>query len=122
MNLENDFASFWMEKNILFYVYKQDVEIDLLASIKIVSDRIKFQRGIAYPILCDVRGIRHMNKEARKYLASEGSLLSKAVALISNNPLSEMLSEMYVINGSPAVPTKIFLTVEEGIEYLETYK
>lgn len=119
MKIENDYASLWIENNLLFFIYKEHVDIDLKAAIKIVEDRLKIQNGLSYPILCDIRGIRNINIEARDYLASEGSLYSTAVALISNTPLSDILSAMYVANSSPKVPTKVFTNYDEGLQYLK---
>lgn len=118
MNFENNYASFGLKKGILFFVYKEDVDIDLSAAIEIVTDRLRMQKGKSYPVLCDTRGVKSIDMNARRYLSTEGSVFIKAVALVSDNPLSHIFSEIYVKGNTPPIPTKIFDNETEAIKYL----
>ncbi len=120
-NLENDFASYRLVNDILYFDYKESVVVHLEEAIKIVDDRLKFQEGQSYPILCNTLGIKSMDKEARWYLATEGSQLAIAVALIGGTPLSRLLSDMYILDSTPSVPTKIVANEEEGLDFLTSY-
>ena len=117
-NMENEFAWWRIENGILYFDYKQNVVIRLKDAIKIVADRLKLQQGKPFPILCNIKGIRNLDKTARWYLAREGSNLATAVALISANPLSRLLANIYLISTSPSVPTKVVADELEGIEFL----
>ncbi len=119
--IKNEYAKFWIENDILFYVYKNGVEITLEVAIQIVKDRILFQQGKSYVMLCDIRGIKKVDKNARDYLATEGSVLLKAVALLSNTPLSEIISDFYVKTSPPSIVTKEFNDYEEALSYLNAY-
>ncbi|MCX2680638.1 hypothetical protein OOZ15_11855 [Galbibacter sp. EGI 63066] len=119
--IENSYAYISIQGGILFFEYKDQVTIGLQQAIEVVATRIKLQNGIPYPILCDIRGIKNIDKDARRYLSTEGSLLSKAVALISDTPLSHIVSELYVKNNNPPVPTKVFNEMEEGLAYLKSF-
>lgn len=120
--LENEFAEFWIDKGILFFVYKPFSLIDLNAAEKIVADRLKLQRENAYPIFCDTRGIKDSEKAARDYLAIEGSILAKAVALLVKPPITEAMTFFYIKKSKPVIPTKIFTDKEEALEFVESYR
>jgi len=117
-NMENEFARYRIENGILYFDYKQNIVIQLRDAIKIVADRLKLQQGKPFPILCNTKGIRNVDKAARWYLAREGSNLATAVALITANPLSRLLANIYLIGTSPSVPTKVVADELEGMEFL----
>ncbi|WP_338356907.1 hypothetical protein [Yeosuana marina] len=121
MNFENDFASFWIKRGVLFFIYKEDVDINLPIAMQIVSDRLKLQKGKAYPVLCDIRGVKNIDMNARRYFAAEGSIFIKAVALISDTPLSHIFSEIYVKGNTPPIPTKIFNEDTEALTFLSEF-
>lgn len=120
--IENSYAYISLEGGILFFKYKNQVTIGLQQAMEVVADRMKLQRGIPYPILCDIKGVMEVDRDARKYLAIEGTLLSRAIALITGNPVSERISNMYVKNYIPNVPVKICKDQEEGLKFLSLYK
>ena len=62
---------FWIEDRILHVEYKPEIFIDLEAARLIVADRVTFQKGKPYPILCYTEGITSSNKAARDYLCSK---------------------------------------------------
>lgn len=121
MNYSNKYAEFWTEDGILFFVYKPNTVITLKAAEIIVKDRIKFQNERAYPIFCDMRKIKVVEKQARDYLAEEGSYLAKAVALLVNEPYTEKLSDMFLQTSKPSVPTQQFTTEHQALEFLSKY-
>lgn len=120
-SLENDFARYRLSNGILYFDYKENVIVHLEEAIKIVDDRLRLQEGKSYPILCNTRGIKSMDKDARWYLATEGSQLAIAVALIRDTPLSRLLAEMYMLGSIPSVPTTIVDNEREGLEFLINY-
>ena len=122
MCIKNNHACLHVKGGILFFKYKDHTHIGLRQAIEIVSARMQLQKGVSYPILCDIRGIKVIDKDARRYLAKEGSLYSKAVALIVDTPVSESISNLFLKTNNPSVPTKIFKNEEEGLQFLESYK
>ncbi|GAA3648782.1 DUF7793 family protein [Flavivirga jejuensis] len=117
-HIENEYAKFWIEKDILFFVYKNGISIDQSVATKIVEDRLSLQQGKAFLIFCDMRGIKSINKSARNYLAIEGSVLIKAVALLVNNPLTSAISGFYIKTSDPAIKTQVFTKKEDALEFL----
>lgn len=118
---ENDYTSYRFLDGIMHIIYHHGVSIDLNAAIQIVKDRLFLHEGRALPILCDIRGIKEINKSARAYLAIEGSTLIKAVAVIVDPPVSKMLSEFYIRTSNPPIPTKSFEDMEEALSFLNEF-
>ncbi|NDP27743.1 MAG: hypothetical protein GZ087_10005 [Flavobacterium sp.] len=120
-SFENEFARFWIEGTILYFIYKDSVNINLAAAECIVADRIQFQNDVAYPVFCDARGIVSMDKPARDYLAKSGSLLTKAVGLLVSEQVSVMVSYFYLKINKPNVPTRLFTDQLAAIVFISNY-
>lgn len=118
---DNEYASFWIEQQLLFFEYKKGIVIDLPIAQKILSDRLLFQNEKAYPILCDVRGLQGVDKSARDYLAKSGSLMATAVALLTDAPKSNIISQFYLTVSQPSVPTQVFYHRSDAITFLQSY-
>lgn len=118
---ENEYAEYLLIDQIVHITYKKGVNIDLAASVEIVKDRLMFQQGKSFPILCDIRNLREVNKSARDYLAIEGSLWVKAVAFIIEPPVSEVLSKFYLKTSNPPIPIESFKQIPEALSYLNTF-
>lgn len=118
---ENDYTSYRFHDGVLHIIYHQGVSIDLNAAVQIVKDRLFLHEGRHLPILCDIRGIKEINKSARAYLAMEGSTLIKAVAGIVEPPVSEMLSEFYIRTSNPPIPTQSFEHIEDALVFLKKF-
>ncbi|SRX76478.1 hypothetical protein AEQU3_03478 [Aequorivita antarctica] len=107
--------------DIVYIRYHIGITIDRKAAVKIVEDRLILQEGQTFPVLCDIRGVKDINKSARDYLAIEGSMLIKAVAFIVEPPLSEIMSKFYLKASKPPIPSRAFQTMEEAKEFLNEY-
>ena len=120
-SFENDFAFYSIEGNIVHIVYKPGLEIDLAAAIQIVRDRIAFQEELPYPVLCDIRQLRKVDKPARNYLALEGSVLVKALAFVIEPPVTDAMTQFYFRTNNPSIPTGTYRKMEQAIEFLKKY-
>jgi hypothetical protein len=119
---ENEYAQFWIKDGILFFEYRPNVVIDLTIAHRIVADRIQMQKEKSYPVLCDIRGVVDSDKAARDYLAQSGSVLAKAVSIVTNQSVSLIMTSFYLKICKPSVPTKIFTDDSSALAFLETYK
>ncbi|MEQ8420633.1 MAG: hypothetical protein RIB64_11545 [Arenibacter algicola] len=115
---ENDFTQYMLVDNIVHIIYKKGVIIDLQASKRIVRDRLMFQEERAYPVLCDIRQLRRVDKAARDYLALEGSLLIKALAFIIEPPVTDVMTRFYLMTNHPDIPTASFRKISKALAYL----
>ena len=120
-HFENDYAEYRLKNSIIYITYKKNVRIDLKAGIQIVKDRLLLHKDQPLPVLCDIRGIKEINKSARDYLAIEGSTLVKAVAFIIEPPISEKLSKFYLRTSKPPIPTELFEETSEALIYLSKF-
>ena len=118
--IENDFAKFSVEDGVIHFVYKQGEELDLQGAIQVVADRLKAQGNTSFPIICDIRGLKSVNKEARDYLAKEGSSKVSAVALVVGSPARKVMSNFYLAVNKPDVPTRLFISEEDALTYLHS--
>lgn len=120
--MENRYAQYWVDDGILFFVYKPNISINLKSAQKIVQDRINFQGDISYPILCNLRLLKIADKPARDFLAQQGSIMAKAVALLVDDDYSRFFGDFFLSGSVPTVPTKIFTNQIKALEFLRTFK
>ena len=119
---ENDFAEFWVENDILFFIYKPGVKVYLNVAEQVVKDRVQLQNETAYPVFCDMRGVKDSDKPARDYLAKEGSTLVTAVAVLIDSPVTKIMLNFYLNINRPQTPTRMFTDQSLALEFLEVYK
>ncbi len=120
-NMENAFAEFWIENKILHIRYKAEIFIDIEAARLIVADRITFQKGKSYPILCYAEGIASSTKSARDYLASQGSVLTLAIAYIASPTVSLVMLNYFIEKNTPSVPSEIFTNEADARKFLHSF-
>jgi hypothetical protein len=119
--LETTYIKIWKEGGILYSVFAEGLHIDIEIARKCVEARITFSRGISYPVFIDMKGIRSVTKEARDYLADEGSRLIKGGALLVDSALTKMLGNIFLQINKPQVPLKLFTDKDEAREWLQQY-
>lgn len=120
-SLSNEYATFWVEEGILFFIYHPAVVLDMVAAEKVVTDRLKFQEEKTYPVLCDTRGLMDTEKSARDFLAKEGSVLTSAVAFLVNPPVSKAIIDFYIKTNKPITPAKVFSEKYEAVKFLKPF-
>ncbi len=118
---ETPYSRYWIENGILYFVYKPIEFLDSSTAKQIVKSRLEFQQGMAYPILCDTRFLQDSSKPARDYLARQGSLLAKAVAVYDTRNFAATMIGYYVDRNRPLVPSRIFSDREAALEFLKDY-
>lgn len=121
--LETKYVEIWIEEGILFCRYADNLNVDLDIVKSIVESRINFSKGISYPVLIDVKGVRSFTKEARDYGGgNEGVRLVKAGAFVVDSALTKMLINLFLLINKPNVPTKLFTDEKEAKEWLQHFK
>lgn len=122
MVVDGEFAKMWIADGILFFVYKPVCIIDIKRAKVLVHQRLELQNEIEYPIFCDLREVHSAQKEARDYLASEGSLMTKALAFLVKDEHSLLILKMYMHTTTVKIPTQIFMNKTEALEFLKKFK
>ncbi|QCX37291.1 hypothetical protein FF125_02110 [Aureibaculum algae] len=114
-------AKFWIKNEILHCTYNEIKLLDLATAQSIVRDRLQFQQEVSYPVFCDIRNVMSWEKAARDYLAKNGSVLAKAVAIYDDRHIAEVMSKFYLNKNKPLVPSKLFNNYYEAIEFLNQF-
>lgn len=122
MVVDGTYAKMWIADGIFYFIYKPIPILDLPKAKTIVQERFVVQNQVNYPIFCDLRGVQQSVKEARDYLANEGAWMTKALALLVEDPHAYAISKMYVHMAKGDYPTQIFTDREKALEFLETNK
>lgn len=121
-SVETEYMKLWKEQGVIYCIFTPDLDMNIEVAKYCVAERIAFSNGRSYPCLINMQGIKSFTKEARDYMAVEGSACIKAGALVVNTPLSRMLGNMFLAINKPAVPTKLFTDEKQAEEWLQQYK
>lgn len=79
-------------------------------------------QGVARPILGDIRDVRGISKEARKFYAGDETIrLVSAIALQVESPISRMIGTLFLGFNKPPVPLRLFTAEDEAVEWLKGY-
>lgn len=119
--INSPYAHITIEDNILFFTYHKIDDFDLNVAKRVVQDRLSLQREKAYPILCDIRKLSIPSLEARRYLALQGSILTKAVAYLTTTHGSNSLTQFFIRVDQPTIPAELFTMRHEALLYLKKY-
>lgn len=120
-SLENEYASFELKDGILIGAFKKEI-VDLESSLKITADRMLVQKGEAYPIVSNIKNVKIVTKEARRYLASEdGCVGVTAAAVLIDSYLGSMIGNFFIKINKPLRPTRIFTNENEAKLWLKQF-
>lgn len=124
---ESPHVVFRIEDSIVYAVYKKGVTIDLEAAREIGHLRRSFLKGRSYPGFADVRHLKLITKEARAYLEKEAIIEKEqsgvtAIAVLVGSRISVFMANLFMKIVKPKIPTKLFITKEQGLKWLEQFK
>ena len=120
-NSASNYITMWMEENILCARYADNLHMTLEIAKSCVGARVFFSKGQSYALLVDMKGIKSVTPEARKYMASLGTLMVKAGALITGSALNRTIGNIFLAIDKPPVPTKLFTSEEKAREWLQQF-
>jgi hypothetical protein len=119
--IEIPYVSIRLDKGILHCVFRDNLYIDLEIAERCVKDRITFSQGISYPCMIDMAGVKSVDKEARAYMAIEGSRLMKAGALLTDSFYTKMMGNIFLAINKPEIPVRLFSDKTGAIKWLKQY-
>lgn len=115
------YVTMWLEGPVLCATYNNDLHVSLEVAKKCVEARIFFSKGLSYPLLIDMRGIRSTTREARRYMATVGATLVKAGALITGSTVNRAIGNIFLKVDRPPVPLRLFTDAEKAREWLQRF-
>lgn len=87
-----------------------------------VASVIKIANGRKVPLLVDLRGIRHMNRDARMYYSGEETKkIAIAVALLVTSPISKIVGNFFLGPNKARYPMKLFTSEDEARNWLKGF-
>lgn len=119
MKVETEYARYWIENEVLHFIYNEETVLTISLAKKIISDLMAFQEGRKYPIFCDINGIVKADKIARDYIADETPKLFSKVSLLSSSILSTIIGNFFIHISKPVVPVKMFRDKNKALEYAQ---
>lgn len=119
--LKHEYGTIEVVNGILIATYKEETHVDLEVAKKVVETRLNYQPNIVMPGYADIRGIVSMTKDAREYLAKNGSERVIAAGLLSTSTFNRVIGNFYLYVNQPDIPTKLFKTQESAIDWLKKF-
>jgi len=115
------YSDFWVSDGILYFEYHNIRLVNLKIAKAIVGERLDFQEGIHFPILCKTRGIHDADRAARDYLSTQGSYLVTAVAVVEDRKIAQHMLKLYLKGHQPLIPTEVFTEEYNAIQFLKSF-
>ena len=118
---ENNHLFLEIRNGILFGEYKNSLSITLPIAQEMVSKRLEFQRQNNYNIIPMIAqlNIKYFHKEAREYLAAEGSKGLNAAAFITTSLVSRILIKIFLKVEKPPIPIAVFENEASAIAWIK---
>ena len=78
--------------------------------------------GVRRPVLVDLRGVRSMTRECRKYFAGpETAAAEAAAALLVVSPIARAIGNFFMGLNKPLMPTRLFTSEDDALVWLRGY-
>jgi len=123
--VDNEAVRIWKKDGIVYAEYKPNLYIDMRVAKLMVASREFVSNGVDYPMLADIRNLKRVEEDARKYLASDEAAADiKAAAIIKGGFVVNLLANWYLKIDKPPFPTRLFEASEmkRAIRWLTLYK
>ncbi len=116
-------ASLWLgEDGIVRLIWVPGAEVTMADARESMAAYLTINQGRQRPMLVDTSTMKSLAREARHYYASEeAASLATAVALIVGTPVSRVLGNFYLGLSNPQLPTRLFVSEAEAVEWLKGY-
>ena len=78
--------------------------------------------GVRRPALVDLRELRSMSRDCRKYFAGpETASVETAVALLVGSPIARAIGNFFMGLNKPLMPTRLFTSEDDALVWLRGY-
>jgi hypothetical protein len=108
--------------NIVFAEYATDLKVSLDIAKDIVTNRMEFTENKEHYVVIDISNVKEVTAEAKEYMQHpEGGLKNiLGAAFIANNPVAEMLANIYVKTPMD-FEARFFRRKEEAVSWITGY-
>ena len=110
------------EDGIARVIHVPGAELTLEDAKETMAAYLKVNKGKRLPLFVDTKQMKSMSRESLFYYASEETAKTGiAVALIVGTPVSKVLGNFYLGVCSPHLPTRLFTSEQEALEWLKGF-
>ena len=116
-------AKVWLDENGILRVTSLPGATQTLAQAhENMSVEVQLSGGKRRPLLVDLRGMKSFDRDARAYYAGqEAAKYQSAIALLIGSPLSRVIGNFFIGFNKPAMPTRLFTSELEALEWLKEF-
>jgi hypothetical protein len=116
-------AKLWLgEDGIVRIIWAPGADVTLEDAEECMAAYLKINKGIRRPLFIDTKSMKSLAREARHYFASEEAAnAASAVAIIVGTPVSQVLGNFYLGLSNPHLPTRLFSTEHDALDWLKGY-
>jgi hypothetical protein len=110
------------DSKVIFAEYANNLKVDLAIAKTIVANRLAFTENKPHYVVIDISNVKEVTAEAKEYMQHrEGGLKNiLGAAFIANNPVSELLANIYV--KTPVdFEARFFRKKEEAVSWITGY-
>lgn len=116
-------ASMWLgEDGIVRIIWVPGAEVTLADAEESMAAYLKINQGKRRPMFVDSSRMRSLSRETRHYFAGEEATKAvSAVSLLVGTPVSRVMGNFYLGLSNPRLPTRLFDSEDEALEWLKGY-
>ena len=117
-------ARVWIsEDGITHVVTNAGIRAELLADAREnVAAISSLNHGIPAPVLVDIRSGQSIDREIRDYYSSkDGLLVIKALALLVESKMTQLMANIFININQPSVPTRLFSSEDAAVAWLRKF-
>lgn len=117
-------ARLWLgEDGIVRIIHSPNAEVTLEDAQETMAAYLKINRGKKRPLLIDTKTMKSIARDARHYYAgTEAARAASAAAILVGTPVSEVLGNFYIGLSNPHLPSRLFASEDEALEWLKRYR
>lgn len=116
-------AKLWLgEDGIVRIIHVPGAEVTLEDAKETMAAYLRLNKGKRLPLFIDTKTMKSMSRETRKYYAGkEAAKVASAAAIIVGTPVSRVLGNFYLGLSNPHLPSRLFSSEDEALEWLKGY-
>lgn len=113
----------WLgEDGIARVIHVPGAEVTLEDAQETMAAYLKLNKGKRRPLFVDTKAMKSLAREARKYYSGEeAAKVASAAAIIVDTPVSKVLGNFYIGISHPQLPSRLFSSEDEALEWLKGY-
>lgn len=116
-------ARLWLgEDGIVRIIHVPGAEVALEDAKETMAAYLKINQGKRRPLFIDTKTMKSMTRETRQYYSGgEAAKVASAAAIIVGTPVSRVLGNFYLGLSNPHLPSRLFSSEDEALEWLKGY-